>query len=124
MIKTWPEAKTFKHFLQFPDESLENNDETFEKKFPKANEQELILLKSLLVMNPKYRSTAQQALESVYFTSNPPASKPEDIPRSAAPRHRHSRDPFHMNDLSANDENFPSDYSHLNTDTKRQLFSP
>ena len=55
-----------------------------------------------------------QALESSYFTSDPPASKPEDIPRSAAPRHRHSRDPFHMNDASINDENLPSDYSHLN----------
>jgi hypothetical protein len=54
-------------------------------------------------------------LESSYFTTNPPASKPEDIPRSAAPRHRHSRDPFHMNDLSTNDENYPSDYSHLNS---------
>ncbi|CAF4484549.1 unnamed protein product, partial [Rotaria magnacalcarata] len=53
-----------------------------------------------------------------------PICKPEDIPRSAAPRHRHSRDPFHMNDLSINDENLPSDYSHLNNDTKRQLFSP
>jgi len=94
------------------------------KKFPRANEQELILLKSLLVMNPKYRATAQQALESSYFTTNPPASKPEDIPRSAAPRHHHGRHPFHMNDLSINDENLPSDYSHLNTETKRQLFSP
>jgi cyclin-dependent kinase 12/13 len=122
--KTWPEAKTFRHFLQFNDESLLNHDETFEKKFPRANEQELILLKSLLVMNPKYRATAKQALESSYFTSNPPACKPEDIPRLAAPRHRHSRDPFHMNDISINDENLPSDYSHLNTETKRQLFSP
>ena len=56
-----------------------------------------------------------QALESSYFTSNPPPSKPEDIPRFAAPRHRHSRDPFHMNDVSSNDENVPSDYSHLNS---------
>jgi len=122
--QTWPEAKNFKHFLQFNDDSLVNNGETFEKKFAKANEQELILLKSLLVMNPKYRATAKQALESSYFTSNPPAAKPENIPRSAAPRHRHSRDPFHMNDLNTNDENLPSDYSHLNNDTKRQLFSP
>jgi hypothetical protein len=37
-----------------------NNDETFEKKFPRANEQELILLKSLLVMNPKHRATAKE----------------------------------------------------------------
>lgn len=58
--KTWPEAKNFKHFLQFSEETFANNDETFEKKFPKANEQELILLKSLLVMNPKYRATAKQ----------------------------------------------------------------
>jgi serine/threonine protein kinase len=58
--KTWPEAKTFKHFLQFNDESFLNNDETFEKKFPRANEQELILLKSLLVMNPKHRATAKE----------------------------------------------------------------
>jgi len=57
-------------------------------------------------------------LESSYFTTNPPASKPEDIPRLAAPRHRHSRDPFHMNDLSINDENLPSDYSHLNSKKK------
>ncbi|CAF3087319.1 unnamed protein product [Rotaria socialis] len=122
--KTWPEAKTFKHFLQFHDESLLNHEETFEKKFPRANEQELILLKSLLVMNPKHRATAKQALESSYFITGTPICKPEDIPRSAAPRHRHSRDPFHMNDLSINDENLPSDYSHLNNDTKRQLFSP
>jgi serine/threonine protein kinase len=58
--KTWPEAKTFKHFLQFNDDSFLNNDETFEKKFSKANEQELALLKSLLVMNPKNRATAKQ----------------------------------------------------------------
>ena len=58
--KTWPEAKSFKHFLQFNDESFLNNEESFEKKFPKANEQELILLKSLLVMNPEYRATAKQ----------------------------------------------------------------
>lgn len=81
-------------------------------------------------------------MESSYFTSNPPPSKPEDIPRFAAPRHRHSRDPFHMNDVDTNDENLPSDYSHLNSnylfdmnvreiysifvsaETKRQLFSP
>ncbi|CAF4431425.1 unnamed protein product, partial [Rotaria magnacalcarata] len=62
--------------------------------------------------------------ESSYFITGSPICKPEDIPRSAAPRHRHSRDPFHMNDLSINDENLPSDYSHLNNDTKRQLFSP
>ncbi|CAF1324299.1 unnamed protein product [Rotaria sordida] len=122
--KTWPEVKTFKHFLQFHDESLLNNEETFEKKFPKANEQELILLKSLLVMNPKYRTTAKQALESSYFTTGPSPCKPENIPRLAAPRHRHSRNPFHMNDLNASDENLPSDYSHLNNETKRQLFSP
>lgn len=58
--QTWPEAKTFKHFLQFNDETLLNQNETFEKKFPKADEQELILLKSLLQMNPKYRATAKQ----------------------------------------------------------------
>lgn len=58
--QTWPEAKDFKHFLQFNDDSLVNNGETFEKKFAKANEQELELLRSLLVMNPKYRATAKQ----------------------------------------------------------------
>jgi serine/threonine protein kinase len=65
--KTWPEAKTFRHFLQFNDESLLNHDETFEKKFPRANEQELILLKSLLVMNPKYRATAKQVENNEKF---------------------------------------------------------
>jgi serine/threonine protein kinase len=58
--KTWPEAKTFKHFLQFHDESLVNNEENFDKKFSRANEDELMLLKSLLVMNPRYRATAKQ----------------------------------------------------------------
>jgi len=77
-------------------------------------------------MNPKHRATAKQALESTYFTSDIPQAKPEAIPRFAAPRHRHSRDPFHMNDVAINDENLPSDYSHLNSkdETKRQLFSP
>lgn len=57
---TWPEARTFKHFLQFNDEALPCDDETFRKKFPKANEEELKLLRSLLVMNPKCRATAKQ----------------------------------------------------------------
>lgn len=132
--ETWPEAKTFKHFLQFNDETLVYHEENFRKKFSRANEEELTLLKSLLVMNPKHRATAKQvnqvptsrtnvfllvrsqALESAYFfSSDISQAKAETIPRLAAPRHRHSRDPFHMNDVAINDENLPSDYSHLNS---------
>ena len=58
--QTWPEAKTFKHFLQFHDESLIYSEEEFRKKFLKANEDELNLLKSLLAMNPRHRATAKQ----------------------------------------------------------------
>ncbi|CAF0991663.1 unnamed protein product [Didymodactylos carnosus] len=98
--ETWPEAKTLKHFLQFHDDTIQKKGQDFCVTFPTANLDEIILLKSMLTMNPRNRSSAKELLNSIYFVKEPLPTNPQNLPRLAVTRRRHTRHPFNMTETN------------------------